>query len=263
MAPGHRIPWSRLVLGGLLALSVAAVLMTLVGPLLAVRVLGGGDYQIRDEAMAPVLLTGDWVLAEPLERDAVPQRGTIVVYRSPVDPGGILVSRVIGLPGETVQMRGGAVYVDGRRAEMEPMPDRVIRKRPPARRSSLPVCVNEPVEINGACHQEMWRETLPDGTTTLVLNTRNKMGLAKLTNTPVRTGQAPVGGDDTPLVRVPGNAVFVLGDNRDHSLDSRVSQHGTVPVRDLLHRVWLVHSSLDKSSRFFRPRWDRFFRKVR
>jgi signal peptidase I len=255
MAPGQGISWVRVILGGALALTIATVLLALVGPLIAIRLYGGSHYQIASDAMAPTLLTGDWVLAEPLEQGAVPPRGAIVTYEHPQRPDVIMVMRVIGLPGETVQMRGGALYLGGQRAGMEHLDDHVIAKRPPARREPWPLCVNEPVEIDGACHQELWRETLPDGTATLILNTRGKIGLANLGD-----GR---GGDDTPLFRVPGNAVFVMGDSRDNSADSRDPDHGMVPLRNLRHRVRMIHSSLDKSSRFFHPRWDRFFRIVR
>ena len=61
-----------------------------------IKLYGGDHYQIRNEAMAPVLLTGDWVLAKPLEPDAIPPRGTIVAYQHPGESDTILVSRVIG-----------------------------------------------------------------------------------------------------------------------------------------------------------------------
>ncbi len=155
--PGQGISWVRVILGGMLGLAIATVLLALVGPLVAIRIYGGSHYQIVDSAMSPALLTGDWVLAEPLDPGAVPPRGTIVAYEHPKMRDVSMVMRVIGLPGETVQMRGGAVYIDGQRVGMEHLEDHVIANRPPARRAPWPKCVNEPVEIDGACHQELWR----------------------------------------------------------------------------------------------------------
>lgn len=249
------ISWGRVILGGALAVTVSAVLLALIGPLVAIRLIGGSHYQITGDAMAPTLLTGDWVLAEALEPDDAPPRGTIAAYDDPENPGRTLVMRVIGLPGDTVQMRGGVVYLNGERADMEQAGDQMISNRPPARHAPWPKCMNEPVAIDGACRQELWRETLPDGTSELVLNSRGKIGLAQFSG-----GD---GLDDTKLFIVPANAVFVLGDNRDNSADSRFPRHGSVPLSSLRHKVWIVHSSLDKSSRFFRPRFNRFFHTVR
>jgi signal peptidase I len=254
MGAGGSISWSRLILGGLLALVVAATLLVLIGPLVAMRLAGGSNAQIQDNAMAPVLLTGDWVLAKALYPGQVPPRGTIVVYEHAHRPGENHIMRVMGLPGERVQMRGGALYLDGQRARLEQLEDRVIRKRPPGRRMPMPLCINDPVKVDGECRQERWRETLADGTSGIILNTRRKIGVA------VFSGRE--NGDDTGLFVVPGDQVFVLGDNRDIARDSRNKLHGLVPIHDLRYRVWMIHTSLDPSARFLTPRWDRFFREV-
>ncbi len=255
MGHGGRISWGRLILGGLLALAVAAALLALIGPLVAVRFAGGDQLQIRDDAMAPVLLPGDWVLAEALTRGQAPPRGAIVVYEHPQRRGEKYIMRVMGLPGERIQMRGGALYIDGERAGLERLEDRVIRKRPPGRRTSMPLCINDPVKFDGECRQERWRETLADGTSAIVLNTRRKIGVAALSG--------PDNADDTGVFVVPGDQVFVIGDNRDIALDSRYKRHGMVLIHKLRHRVWMIHTSIDRSARFLSPRWDRFFREVR
>ena len=162
--------------------------------------------------------------------------------------------RVMGLPGERIQMRGGALYIDGKRAKLERLDDRVIAKRPWGRRTPLPLCINDPVLFDGDCRQERWRETLADGSSGIVLNTRRKIGLAVLTG--------PDNSDDTGAFNVPGDKVFVIGDNRDIAFDSRDQKHGLVPIHNLRYRVWMIHTSLDRAARFFSPRWDRFFREV-
>lgn len=252
MGDGGRIPWGRLILGLTFGLAIAAVLVVLLGPLVAAKLTGGSSFRVRDDSMAPTLIGGDWVLAEKIHPGATPERGAIVVYEDPASRWGQeRIGRLVGLPGERVQMRGGALYIDGARAEMEPLGERVIAKRPPAPRAPLPACLNEPVEIHGDCRQELWRETLPDGTAMRIINARNKLGVARLSG-----GESP---DNTGIVRVPKGHVFVLGDNRDQALDSRDPQHGTVPLENLRARVWMVHTSLDRSGRFPVPRWDRFF----
>lgn len=244
----------KVILGAILALAVAAGLIVLVAPLIIAEATGGSNYQIRDDAMAPALLQGDWVLAEALPPGSLPPRGAIIAFEVPHASGQYEVRRLIGLPGERVQMRGGAVYIDGKRAGMTRMEDRIIARRPSARRARMPHCINDPVEIDGECRQERWRETLPDGTETVVLNAKGKIGT-------VRFGQRGTT-DDTKSYRVPPDAVFVIGDNRDDSIDSRAEYYGMVPVRNIQHRVWMIHSSLDKSGRFIYPRFDRFFRRI-
>jgi signal peptidase I len=229
-----------------------------VGPLIAVQFTGGSQQRIRTDAMAPALLPGDWVLAEALPPGQVPPRGAIVLYNDPDGRAGRQALRLMGLPGERVQMRGGALYIDGDRAEMERLDDRVIPKRPPGRWSRMPLCINDPVDVNGDCHQERWRETLPDGTSEVVLNTRGRIGVATLAH----TGSGGRSGDDTRQIRIPNDEVFLIGDNRDSAYDSRAPRYGLVPLHRLHYRVWLIHTSLDRSARFLTPRWDRFFRKV-
>jgi len=254
MGHGGRISWGRLILGGLLATAVAAVLLVLFGPLVATQFAGGDDMQIRGDAMAPALLAGDWVLAEKLLPGRAPPRRAIVIYEHPRVSGETRIMRVMGLPGERVQMRGGALYIDGKRARMERIEDRVIRKRPPGRRAAMPLCINDPVKFDGACRQERWRETVAGGASGIVLNTRRKIGVAALAG--------PDNGDNTGVFKVPGDQVFVIGDNRDAAIDSRFKRHGLVPIRNLRYRVWMIHTSLDRSARILTPRWDRFFREV-
>ena len=254
MGQGGRISWGRLILGGMLGFAIAAALVVLIGPLIAMRITGGGNMQIRNAAMAPALLPGDWVLAKGLPPGQVPPRGAVVIYEHPLGRGEEFLMRVMGLPGERIQMRGGALYVDGKRARMERLDDRVIRKWPPGRRAQMPLCINDPVNIGGECRQERWRETLADGTSGIILNTRRKIGVAVLSGSD--------NSDDTGLIVVPGDQVFVIGDNRDAALDSRERRHGLVPVHMLRQRVWMIHTSLDRSARITTPRWERFFLEV-
>ena len=258
MGEGGRISWGRLILGATLALAMASVLMTLFGPLAFSLLTGGANLQIQNDFMAPAMEPGDWVLAEALLPGQVPRRGSIVIYEVPRGRGTSQALRVVGLPGERIQIRGGALYINGRRAEMERLEDRVVGKRPPGRRAAMPICINDPVRVDGECRQEQWRETTPNGTSAIVLNTRRKIGLAAFSGT--RTGGG--GGDDTGVFVVPGGQVFLIGDNRDAALDSRSLRHGMVPIHKLKSRVYMIHTSLDLSARFLSPRWDRFFKRL-
>jgi len=258
MAHAGSIPWARLILGWVLGLVVAAALVVLIGPLTATLITGGSQLRVRADDMAPALLPGDWVLAEELPPGQVPPRGTVVLYDDPDGRLGTQALRVMGLPGEVVQMRGGALYINARRAEMVRLDDRVVPKHPPGPWSHMPLCINDPVSIHGDCHQQRWRETLPDGTSEVVLNTVGKIGVAALTE----AGSRRAGDNDTKPIHIPNDDVFLLGDNRDSAYDSRTPRFGLVPWHKIKYRVWLIHTSLDRSARFLTPRWDRFFREV-
>lgn len=254
MGEGGRISWGRLLLGGMFALAIFALLAVLVGPLVAVSLGGGSHYQIRSNAMAPALLVGDWVLAETIHPGDRPARGDIVVYEDPAKRGEERIRRVIALPGERVHMRGGALYIDGQRAGMERLGEQVIAKRPPGRGAGVPRCLDDPVPLGAECRREIWRETLPDGSSRRVLNSRGKIGVFR--------PSAGKSGNDTTPITVPDGHVFVIGDNRDEGVDSRFQRHGTVPLENIRYRVWMIHTSLERTSRLPWPRWERFFRLV-
>lgn len=253
MADAGRIPWLWLGLGGIVGLAVAAMLLVLVAPLGFYALNGGSSIRIRDSAMAPALLPGDWVLAEALTPGETPKRGALVVYLVPGQRGSEQIRRVVGLPGESVQIRGGAVYINGHRALMERLEDRVLPHRREGRGLPPALCINDRESPTGPCIQEVWRETLPGGRSARILNTRNRIGHS----VPGRDV-----GDDTQVTRIPNGQVYLLSDNRDGAFDSRTASHGPVPISRLRYQVSLIHTSLDRTARFLTPRWNRFFREV-
>lgn len=180
---------------------------------------------------------------------SMPERGDVVVFRHPV-AGTDYIKRLIGLPGDRIQMRDGVLYINGEKAEQEPAGTFVeeFEKQGPV--GNLPRCQNAPVGLGGECRKSRFIEDLPGGPSHSVLN----IGTSRLDNTPVYT--------------VPEGHFFFMGDNRDNSTDSRVAQAalgvGFVPFENLIGRAThVIFSSAGRSMLFFwtwRP--DRFFEKI-
>ncbi len=151
-------------------------------------------------------------------------------------------------------MRGGVVHIDGQAAGMARLEDRVLKMSADGNPPGYRRCRNSSVSGGGDCIQEQWRETLPDGTTQVVLNTVGEVGVAP----EARYSSA----DDTPVFTVPEGHVFVLGDHRDNSLDSRFPATGMIPIDNIRHSAWIVHSSSDRSHGSWRPHFARFFKRI-
>jgi signal peptidase I len=194
------------------------------------------QFYIPSGSMEPTLLIGDRLLATkypygystasvpsfiPLPESerilpAMPERGDVVVFRWPGDRSQTWVKRVIGLPGDRVALRNGQVWINGEAASLRP--DAVSAEAPD----------------NSATPVRRFIETLPSQRSHLVFRTRD--------NDPL---------DDFPEVIVPAGHVFVLGDNRNNSADSRIPVTaggvGMLPVENLAGRVEAVLASWDRS----------------
>ena len=205
-------------------------------------------YWIPSESMKSTLLVGDFVVAA-LYFGTAPQQGDVMVFRHPVNSKAY-VSRLIGLPGDRVQMRDGVVYLNGLPAKTEPAGqfEEVFAEQGPM--GTTPRCGNAPVGVGGICTRERLRETLPAGVTHDILNIDASFV------------------DNTPLYSVPADSYFFLGDNRDNSFDSRfdpaVGGLGFVPAENLIGRVdRVIFSSAGRSLAYvWTWRSDRYFRAV-
>jgi signal peptidase I len=154
-------------------------------------------FYLPTQSMAPTFLEGDHVLADKLSyRKVLPNRGEIVIFRVPRKPGMTWIKRVIGLPGDTVEVKDGDVLVNSKRLE---------RDRVPA--SSLS-------GIAGIPEGQVFVESNA-GSRYLILIGKEK-------------------NPDYPKTTVPEGGFFVLGDYRDRSLDSRDPELGFVPLSNIL-----------------------------
>jgi signal peptidase I len=233
-------------------------LVKLVLIVLLIRSLFVATFSIPSESMLPRLMVGDYLFVEKwpygLSRHSfplsppifkgrlfgrLPERGDVVVFKAPPSNKVDYIKRVIGLPGDTVQMRGGQVFLNGKAVPKTRVDDFVA-----------PVTANSPCfapEFSEAgsdgttrCRYPRYRETLPNGKSYDVLDIAN------------------TGADDTPVFTVPADHLFLMGDDRDKSADSRFPAAdgigiGFVPVENLVGRAWVSVFSTDGSASWLLP----------
>jgi len=174
-----------------------------------------------------------------------PERGDIAVFRHPVT-GRDFIKRVIGLPGDRVQMVNGRVHLNDTPLEVTEDGVFVEMMEPQGPQGMRPRCANGAVGQGAACEKEKFIETLPSGRSYSVLNIGTQFV-------------------DTGVFTVPEDHFFFMGDNRDNSTDSRVAQNasgvGFVPRSALIGRAdrVILSSSGRSMLAFWTWRGDRFF----
>ena len=210
-------------IGEIISVVVQALLIALV-----FRTFLFQPFSIPTGSMTPTLLVGDYLLVSkfsygysryslPGSPDIIdgrvfasePERGDIAVFRLPRDPKLDYIKRVIGLPGDTIQMRGGRLFINDE----------------PVERERTAVYVDE-ASFRGAVEIPVYRETLPNGVSYDTLDANP--------NGP---------GDNTEAFAVPEGHYFMMGDNRDNSADSRF-EVGMVPFENFVGRARIIFFSI-------------------
>jgi signal peptidase I len=230
-------------------------------------------FNIPSESMQPRLLIGDYLFVAkwpygysrhslPFSAPIIPgrllpgapDRGDVAVFKAPPLMRDDYIKRVIGLPGDTVQMKAGALFLNGKAVSKNRIADLIIPVTPnmiaaSAASGELSPCFRPSFEQQSAdgtrqCRYPRFRETLPSGRSYEVLD------LATLPQ------------DDTALFTVPAGHYFMMGDNRDRSADSRFPARqgagiGFVPAENLVGRAQLMMFSTDGSASWLLP-WTWF-----
>ncbi|MGY9015778.1 MAG: signal peptidase I [Rhodospirillales bacterium] len=199
---------------------------------LVIRTFAYEPFNIPSGSMFPTLLIGDYLFVSkasygyskhslpgsaPIVSDRIffedPERGDVAVFKTPSDNTTDYIKRIIGLPGDKIQVVGGILNINGKPVERQFVDLHISYER------------GRPIQ------QSRYLETLPNGVKHYILESGDDF-------------QA----DNTEVYSVPKESYFMMGDNRDHSNDSRFPDVGFVPKVNLVGRAEFLFFSIDGSA---------------
>jgi len=246
--------------------SIALLLLAV----LAFHSLVAKPFYIPSVSMMPGLLVGDrlivskyaygWSWVSPTFHivprvsgrlfGSLPERGDVVIL-TPRDQSSDYIKRVIGLPGDTIELRGGQVFLNGIPVRQDVQPDLQvpIDANSPCGTNEFPGARGTDADGNAVCNLPILRETLPNGVSYDIIDL------------------GPQFTDDMALFTIPEDEVFLLGDNRDLSADSRVASPlglgGSIPWENIGGRAEFITFSLDGTTSLNPLTWISSFRSGR
>jgi signal peptidase I len=229
-------PWA---IGTLVAVSFLLMVLMLSSPLLF-RTFLFQPFNIPAGSMLPTLRVGDYLFVSKYAYGysrytwpfssapfsgriwgAEPARGDVVVFLLPKDNSTVYIKRVVGLPGDRIQMKQGLLHINDVPVTRERLAD---------------FAGEDPCGSSSSARTKRWRETLPNGVSHETLDC-------------VDNGFY----DNTNVYTVPSGHFFMLGDNRDNSTDSRVlSAMGYVPLENIIGRAGMIFLSVGREVRIER-----------
>jgi signal peptidase I len=239
---GNKVATKKKATGGILETVKTVVYAVLIA--LVVRTVAYEPFNIPSGSMIPTLLVGDYLFVSkftygysryslpfglPLFSGRVylpfshrPERGDVTVFKLPTDPSTDYIKRLVGLPGDHIQMRHGDLYINDQLVPRRLIGDYVYEE------GSTSIMLKEYIE------------SLPRGP-----------GEKPYEHPIIKIGDdGPL--DNTPVYEVPPGHYFAMGDNRDNSQDSRVlSAVGYVPAENLVGKAQFLFFSTDGSARWW------------